>query len=127
MAADIVLAPSGDWCYQEQARKLVAALPRHLAAMAEFSLATRLRQSNVTHLEWLQVDLGRRLAWIHADQAKGRRDLAVPLCDAAIAVLQGRLGAHARWVFPYRGGAIKQPTQVACLAAVKAAGHGDFH
>ena len=28
---------------------------------------------------------------------------------------------------PYRGGAIKQPTQVAWLAAVKAASLGDFH
>jgi integrase len=95
--------------------------------MAEFSLATGLRQSNVTHLEWSQVDLGRRLAWIHADQAKGKRDLAVPLSDAAVAVLRRQLGAHAKWAFPYRGGAIKQPTQVAWLAAVKAAGLGDFH
>jgi len=53
--------------------------------MAEFSLATGLRQSNVTHLEWSQVDLGRRSAWIHADQAKGKRDLAVPLSDAPFA------------------------------------------
>ena len=80
------------WATQEQARKLIAALPRHLAAMAEFPPATGLRQSNVTHLEWSQVDLGRRLAWIHADQAKGKRDLAVPLSDAAIAVLQRQLG-----------------------------------
>ena len=115
------------WAIQAQARKLVDALPRHLAAMAEFSLATGLRQFNVTHLEWSQIDLGRRLAWIHADQAKGKRDLAVPLSDDAIAVLQGQLGAHPRWVFPYRGGAIKQPTQVAWLNAVSAAGLGDFH
>jgi len=42
------------WATQEKARKLIAALPRHLAAIAEFSLTTRLRQSNVTHLEWSQ-------------------------------------------------------------------------
>lgn len=36
-----------------------------------------------------------RLAWIHADQAKGKRD-RVPLSDAAIAVLQRQLGAYAR-------------------------------
>ena len=95
--------------------------------MAEFSLATGLRQSNLTHLEWSQVDLGRRLAWIHTDQAKGKRDLAVPLSDAAVAVLHRQLGAHATWAFPYRGGPIKQPTQAAWLAAVSAAGLGDFH
>jgi len=38
----------GDRVGQEQARKPTGALPRHLAAMAEFSLATGLRHSNVT-------------------------------------------------------------------------------
>jgi integrase len=51
----------------------------------------------------------------------------VPLSHAAITLLQRQLGAHARRVFPYRGGPIEQPTQVAWLAAVKAAGLGDFH
>lgn len=51
----------------------------------------------------------------------------MPLSDAAIAVLQRQLGAHARWVSPYRGGPIKQPTQVAWLAVVTKAELGDFH
>lgn len=114
------------WATQEEARALIATLPDHLAAMAEFSLATGLRQYNVTHLEWSQVDLGRRVAWIYADQAKGKRDFAVPLSDAAAAVLQRQLGAHPIWVFPYRGGPIKQPTQVAWQTAVEAVGLSGF-
>jgi len=82
----------GDRVGQEQARKPTAALPRHLAAMADFSLATGLRHSNVTRLEWSQGDLGCRLAWIHADQAKGKRD-RVPLSDAAIAEYSGSSGS----------------------------------
>ena len=109
------------WATRAQARALLAALPGHLAAMAEFSLTTGLRQHNVTHLEWSQIDLGRRVAWICADQAKGKRDFAVPLSDGAALVLQRQLGAHAKWVFPYRGGPIKQPTQVAWQTATEVA------
>ena len=35
-------------------RRLIAALPEHLAAMAAFSLATGLRAANVTGLQWSQ-------------------------------------------------------------------------
>jgi len=47
------------WATQAQATKLVAALPQHLGAMAAFSLATGLRRSNVTHLEWSEVSRAR--------------------------------------------------------------------
>src|SRR5438876_1781537 len=49
---------------QAEARRLLEHLPPHLAAMVAFSLATGLRQANVTHLRWEQVDLKRRIAWI---------------------------------------------------------------
>lgn len=54
----------------EEADRLIAALPAHLAAMERFSLATGLRAANVTGLQWIAVDLVRRVAWIHPDQAK---------------------------------------------------------
>ena len=50
----------------EQANKLLHELPEHLADMTKFSLATGLRKANVTRLEWSQVDMARRVAWIHA-------------------------------------------------------------
>ena len=53
------------WLTPEQAVALIAALPEHLAAMVEFSLATGLRQSNVAFLEWTEVDLERGHAWVH--------------------------------------------------------------
>jgi integrase len=49
------------WLTREQAERLIAELPEHLAAMARFSLETGLRKSNVTKLEWSQVDLAARV------------------------------------------------------------------
>jgi integrase len=88
------------WLTHEQAEQLLAELPAHLAAMARFGLATGLRESNIRLLCWQQIDLPRRVAWIYADQAKGGRDLSVPLNDAAAAVLAAQQGMHKRWVFP---------------------------
>jgi integrase len=88
------------WLTREQARKLLAELPAHLAAMARFSLATGLRETNVRLLTWDQVDLARAVAWIHADQAKAGKNLSVPLSADAVEVLRGQLGLHKRWVFP---------------------------
>lgn len=82
--------------------RLYAELPNHLKPMAALAISTGLRRANVTHLEWSQVDLTRRVAWIHADQAKSSKPIGVPLSDEAVAVLRGQLGQHDRWVFPTR-------------------------
>ncbi len=42
---------------RDEARRLLAELPEHLAVMATFSLATGLRQANVTGLQWAQLGL----------------------------------------------------------------------
>ena len=91
------------WLTGPEWRRLRRELPAHLRDMAEFALLTGLRQRNVTHLEWSQVDLRRKTAWIHADQAKGRQSIGVPLSAAACAILQARRGESKQWVFPYEG------------------------
>ena len=88
------------WITHEQAARLLAELPPHLGAMAAFSLATGLRESNVRLLEWGQVDMARARAWVHGDQAKAGRALGVPLSAAAMDVLRRQMGKHRRWVFP---------------------------
>lgn len=70
-----------------------------LCQAAEFTLATGLRENNVLNLEWPQVSLQRRVAWLHGDQMKGRVPVGVPLNDGAMAVLSERRGIHKRWVF----------------------------
>ncbi len=80
---------------QDEAERLIATLPVHLAAMARFSLETGLRQANVAGLQWSQVDLVRRCAWIHPDQAKARKAIAVPLTAGALVVVREQIGKHA--------------------------------
>ena len=88
------------WLTHDEARTLLDELPEHLQAMALLSLATGLRESNVRLLEWSNVDLARGLAWVHADQAKAGRNIAVPLNDVAVDVLAAQRGKSKRWVFP---------------------------
>ena len=82
---------------------MLSKLPEHLAAMAQFTLATGLRESNVVKLEWSQVNLDRRCAWIHADQAKARKAIPVPLNAEAVIVLRRQAGKHPDRVFTYKG------------------------
>ena len=90
------------WLTQEEAARLLEELPEHLRVMAHFSLLTGLRQSNVVELEWHQVDMRRRVVWIHPDQAKAGKGIAVPLSEEAIQVLRGQIGKHHTRVFTYK-------------------------
>ena len=114
------------WLTREEADRLLAELPKHLAQMARFSLATGLRQRNVADLHWSQMDLKRRIAWIHPDQAKARKAIAVPLNGEAVLVLHRQAGKHPDHVFVYRGKPIKQVNTKAWKEALKRAGIADF-
>lgn len=106
---------------QEEAIRLLHELPPHLADMATFSLATGLRAANVTGLEWSQVDEERKLCWVHPDQAKARRAIAVPLNREALAIVQRQKGIHATHVFSFRGEPIVQVSTKAWYGALKRA------
>jgi integrase len=114
------------WITREEARRLVVELPEHLAAMVRFSLETGLRRSNVTGLEWSQVDPARRTAWIHPDQAKARKAIAVPLSAAAVVVVREQIGKHSTHVFSYRGKPVRQVNTKAWRLALKRAGVEKF-
>ncbi|WP_241155834.1 site-specific integrase [Neisseria yangbaofengii] len=89
---------------KQEAAKLIAALPPNMADMVVFSLATGLRQRNVLDLEWSQVDLSARTAWIHASDSKSDRAIGVALNDTAVAVLSKQMGKHSRFVFTQQNG-----------------------
>ena len=114
------------WLTRDEANRLLAELPKHLRAVAEFSLETGLRKSNVTGLEWSQVSLSRRCAWIHPDQAKARRAIAVPLSRRAVEILREQKGKHKKVVFTYAKRPIRQVNTKAWRAALKRAGIEDF-
>lgn len=90
------------WLTKEEWERLKVALDAEspvLRQAAEFTLETGLRENNVLELEWSQIHMQRRVAWLHADQVKGREPLGVPLNDAACAILESRRGIHKQWVF----------------------------
>jgi len=65
-----------------------------------------LRAANVTGLRWSAVDLDRRLAWVHPDEAKARRAIPVPLNGEAVSILQKQIGKDREMVFTFNGRAI---------------------
>jgi integrase len=114
------------WITPEQAQKLLGELPAHQADIVLFALSTGLRQSNVLKLEWSQVDLERRVAWIHADQAKARRPIHVSLNSTALEVLVRQLGKHPERVFTFNAKPVAWANTRAWREALKRAGIEDF-
>ncbi len=116
---------------REEWDRLYAELPAHLKPLARFALATGLRQHNVTHLRWDQIDLRRRVAWVHADETKADKAIGIPLSDEAVDTLRGQIGKSTEWVFPYtgRGRAAGKPIakiKTAWQLAMERAGLGRF-
>lgn len=109
-----------------EAERLIAVLPGHMADMVAFTLATGLRRANVTGLEWSQVDLTRRVAWIHPDQAKARRAIAVPLNAEAVFLIRKQLGKHDKYVFSYNGQRITQTSTKTWYKGLVTVGIEDF-
>jgi integrase len=111
---------------RNEAQRLLAVLPEHLADMAAFTLATGLRRANVTGLQWSQVDLARRLAWIHPDQAKARKAIAVPLNAEAVLMIRKQIGRHPTHIFSFKGRPITQVSTKAWYKSLVAVGIEDF-
>ncbi|RZI43721.1 site-specific integrase [Herbaspirillum sp. HC18] len=111
---------------RSQAIRLLFELPPHLSDMCAFTLATGLRAANVTGLQWEQVDMTRRLAWIHPDQAKNRKAIPVPLNIDAMRLLTARKGIHQTHVFSYKGKPIRKVSTAAWYKALRRAGITDF-
>jgi len=111
---------------REEADRLLKELPTHLRDMAAFSLQSGLRAANVTGLRWSAVDLERRLAWVHPDEAKARKAIPVPLNGEAVSILQKQIGKHREMVFTFKGQAIEQLSTAAWYKALKRAGIENF-
>lgn len=117
------------WLTEKEAAKLLAELPEHIQAMASFTLCTGLREANVTGLQWSQVDLKAKRAWIHPDQAKKEKAIGIPLNPEAVRILRDQQGKHETFVFTYGK---KKPRPVVKAgtkwwrAAVKRVGLSDF-
>lgn len=111
------------WLTHEQWAALLAELPKHLKPMATFAVETGLRQENVLGLRWAEVSIERRMAWVEAEDAKADAALAVPLNDAALAVLVSQRAIQNEkepYVFTFRGkrvADVKTAFMAACIRA----------
>lgn len=114
------------WITQEECDRLLKQLPEHLSRLVRFSLATGLRQRNACRLEWQNVDLERQCVWVHADQSKTKKPIAVPLNADAMAMLRQCQGQHQEFVFTYRGKSVWWVGTKAWRSALKRAGIEDF-
>nr|WP_255348602.1 site-specific integrase [Methylovorus sp. MP688] len=66
------------------------------------------------------------MSWIHPDQAKARKAIAVPLNAEAVLLIRKQMGRHPRFVFSYRGKPIIQVSTKAWYKGLAAAGIEDF-
>ncbi len=116
----------------EEINRLLKELPEHLNAMARFSLATGLREANVTGLQWTQIDMARACAWINASESKSGKAIALPLNSDAMEVLKEReqmrstIGIHVKHVFTYKGKPVSRANNHAWRKALVRAGINDF-
>ncbi|HEX7907323.1 MAG TPA: site-specific integrase [Paraburkholderia sp.] len=93
------------WITPDEARRLLSEIRvGWVRDITELAFNTGLRYSNLTGLEWSQVDLVKKRAWIHPDQAKAAKPIGVPLNQAAIEVIRRQIGKHDQFVFLVNGG-----------------------
>ena len=114
------------WLTPEEVQRLLDELPPHQQDLVLFALSTGLRQANVVKLEWSQVDMVRKVCWIHPDQAKARKAIHVPLNSSAMAVLSRQVGKHPVRVFTFRGKPVAGANTLGWRKALKRAGIEDF-
>ena len=114
------------WLTHNEVDRLLKELPVHLGAMVRFSLATGLRESNVTGLQWSQLDMKRHCAWIHPEQAKAKKAIAVPLSSDALLVIREQLGKNDTYVFTYKGKPVTRANNHAWRKGLIRAGIVDF-
>jgi len=72
------------------------------------------------------VDLVRRLAWIHPDQAKARKAITVPLNVEAVALITKQIGKSQTHVFCFQGKPVTQVSTKTWYKALGRAGIQDF-
>ncbi len=87
------------WLKPYEAKKLINACSEPLKSVVEFALATGLRRSNIINLQWQQVDISRRVAWIPSEESKSGQAIGVALNQSACDILERQAGKHSQWVF----------------------------
>ena len=108
------------WLTRPEFARLERELPDHLKAAARFAVLTGLRMRAMMSLNWQQVDLVKKRAWVSSSEMKAGHSLGIPLTAEAIQVLNA-LPRNGDYVFQWRGERIDDCNTLAFQNAVKAA------
>lgn len=76
------------WLERDEAKRLIEECPEPLKSVVKFALATGLRRSNIINMEWQQIDMQRRVAWVNPEDSKSNRAIGVALNDTACKFLE---------------------------------------
>ncbi|WP_068446084.1 tyrosine-type recombinase/integrase [Providencia heimbachae] len=87
------------WLEYHEAQRLIRECPEPLKSVVTFAIATGLRRSNIINLEWGQIDMQRKVAWINPEDSKSGQAIGVALNDTSCQVLKAQIGNHHKWVF----------------------------
>jgi integrase len=87
------------WLEHDEAKRLIEECPEPLKSVVKFALSTGLRRSNIINMEWQQIDMQRRVAWVNPEDSKSNRAIGVALNDTSCRVLRDQIGKHHKWVF----------------------------
>lgn len=114
------------WITPEEATRLLAASPEHYRPIITYSLQTGWRQSNAFGLKWEQIDLGRRVAWVNAEDSKNGQGIPTPLTEEAVEAVRSQRFRHPEFVFTRDGQPLKLPGSKLWAKILKEAGIADF-
>lgn len=114
------------WLTFQESQRLLKELPSHLKDMATFALTTGLRESNITGLQWKDVDLNQCHALIHPEQSKTKKAIPVPLNKQAIKIIKEQFGKHPTHVFTYKYNPVTRCNNHAWRKALDRAGIENF-
>ncbi|HHH0143843.1 TPA: site-specific integrase [Yersinia enterocolitica] len=95
------------WLEPHEAIRLINECSEPLKSIVVFALATGLRRSNIVDLQWQDVDLQRKVAWIHPEESKSGQAIGVALNDTACRLLRDQVGNHKKWVFVHQKSSTK--------------------
>lgn len=76
------------WLEKEEAKRFIDECFELLKFVVKFALATGLRKLNIINLEWQQIDMQRRVAWVNLEESKLNCAIGVALNDTACKVLR---------------------------------------
>jgi integrase len=93
---------------EEEEKRLIGELPKHLQDMVNFALNTGLRESELTQLKWSEEKPKLGIFVLSGERTKNGEDRIIPLNSIAIAIIDAQRGKHDEYVFTFKGQPVRR-------------------